>query len=130
MSDKTSDSTDRMVGARILARRRQLGMSQSELAEKLGLSFQQIQKYERGANRVSASTLHRIAAILDEPIEWFFETLRTTEDGRMPAMTPFDNFLTQPDAVEVATLWPGLPPVLRRRMIALMRALNQLDADV
>jgi transcriptional regulator with XRE-family HTH domain len=124
MVDATSDPTDRMVGARILARRRQLGMSQSELAEKLHLSFQQIQKYERGANRVSASTLHRIAAVLDSPIEWFFETLHVAADGGPPLTTPFDAFLALPDASEVAQAWPHIAPPVRRRMLALMRAMT------
>lgn len=100
-------------------------MSQSELAEKLHLSFQQIQKYERGANRVSASTLHRIAGILDAPIEWFFETLHVATDGGPTISTPFDEFLAMPDAAEIAGLWPRLPLSLRRKVVALLRAMIQ-----
>jgi transcriptional regulator with XRE-family HTH domain len=126
MTSQTSDSTDQRVGARILARRRQLGMSQSELAVKLDLSFQQIQKYERGTNRVSASTLHRIAHILDAPLSWFFESLQiATESG--PAATPFDQFLTMADAADVAALWPQLPANLRRKMTALMHAMTEIQ---
>jgi transcriptional regulator with XRE-family HTH domain len=101
-------------------------MSQSELAVKLDLSFQQIQKYERGTNRVSASTLHRIAHILDAPLSWFFESLQiATESG--PAATPFDQFLTMADAADVAALWPQLPANLRRKMTALMHAMTEIQ---
>ena len=58
------------IGARMRARRRQLGLSQSDLAEKLGVSFQQVQKYERGANRVAASTLVTAAAALGVSVGW------------------------------------------------------------
>src|SRR4051812_44088092 len=64
---------DRHVGTAIRLRRRALGMSQDELASRLGLTFQQVQKYERGINRVSASKLHAIAAALKTPIAYFFE---------------------------------------------------------
>lgn len=131
MIDHTPDPTDQRVGARILARRRQLGMSQSELAGRLNLSFQQIQKYERGANRVSASTLHRIANILDAPLAWFFETLHVAADGGPPMATPFDDFLAMPDAAQIAALWPQLSPNLRPRFIALLREISmQQDSTV
>ena len=125
MTEQSWDSTDKRVGARILARRRQLGMSQSELARRLNLSFQQIQKYERGTNRVSASTLHRIAHILDAPLAWFFETLYVATDSGPALSTPFDEFLAMHDVAEIAALWPRLPSDLRRRMIALMRVTIQ-----
>jgi len=61
---------DAAIGARIRARRRQLGLTQSELAERLGVSFQQVQKYEQGANRVAASTLVAAAAALSTTASW------------------------------------------------------------
>lgn len=63
---------DAFVGGRIAWRRAALGLSQAALAQRLGLSFQQVQKYETGANRVSASRLHQIASVLGAPIEAFF----------------------------------------------------------
>lgn len=63
---------DKFVGQRVRARRMMVGLSQEKLGEHLGLTFQQIQKYEKGVNRISASRLHQIAAALDTPIQFFF----------------------------------------------------------
>src|SRR4029077_3697481 len=74
---------DLHVGARIRLRRRMQGVSQEKLADALGLTFQQVQKYERGANRVSASKLYEIPAALRSPISYFFDGLAdpAVEDG-------------------------------------------------
>ena len=97
------DEVDAYVGARIGLRRSALGLSQSALAQQLGISFQQVQKYETGQNRISASRLHRAATVLGTSVETFFppvgtartladdgwETLRlltATVDGRSMAM--------------------------------------------
>ncbi len=69
---KTSDPHDVEVGRRIRARRLSKKMSQTELADQLGLTFQQVQKYEKGTNRVGAGRLKRIAEILDAPITYFY----------------------------------------------------------
>src|SRR5579862_5575580 len=66
---------DLHVGARIRMRRRLQGVSQEKLADALGLTFQQVQKYERGANRVSASKLYEIASALKSPVAYFFDGL-------------------------------------------------------
>ncbi|GBD40879.1 hypothetical protein HRbin39_00251 [bacterium HR39] len=71
------------IGDRIRRRRVELGVTQEELAETLGVSYQQIQKYEAGTNRISAVYLHRIARRLGVPVEWFFEGYG--EEGREPA---------------------------------------------
>lgn len=63
---------DVQVGARLRQRRMYLGMNQGELAALLGLTFQQVQKYESGSNRISAGRLHYIARLLEVPVEWFF----------------------------------------------------------
>lgn len=73
------DPIDVHVGAKIRERRLVLGMSQETLGDRLKISFQQLQKYERGANRVSASTLHRLTQILDAPISYFFDGAPTDE---------------------------------------------------
>ena len=65
--------TDKHVGSRVRMRRLMLGKSQTQLGEALGIAFQQVQKYEKGANRISASRLQEISQILQAPIEFFFE---------------------------------------------------------
>jgi transcriptional regulator with XRE-family HTH domain len=69
------NDVDAHVGSRLRQRRMLLGISQEQLAEMLGLTFQQVQKYERGTNRVSASRLFQLARALDTPITWFFDDM-------------------------------------------------------
>ena len=71
--NKVHSGIDRIVGQRLRWRRRELKLTQEQLGEKLGLTFQQVQKYEKGVNRVSAGTLYEIAQVLDLPISWFFD---------------------------------------------------------
>lgn len=73
MKGRSPNPTDRYVGARVRSRRIMLGMSQEYLGDALGVAFQQVQKYEKGANRISASRLQQIAHILKVPITFFFE---------------------------------------------------------
>jgi transcriptional regulator with XRE-family HTH domain len=75
MSSKQSDPVDRYVGSRVRMRRLMLGMSQEKLGDQLGLTFQQVQKYEKGTNRISASRLQQMSGILNVPIPFFFEGL-------------------------------------------------------
>jgi transcriptional regulator with XRE-family HTH domain len=70
---RTPNQVDAHVGGRMRTRRLLLGISQEELANALGLTFQQVQKYEHGTNRVSASRLFQLSRVLDVPISWFFE---------------------------------------------------------
>ena len=72
---KSSNSTDHHVGARVRMRRLMLDLSQTDLADAIGVSFQQVQKYEKGANRISASRLQQIANVVQVPIPFFFEGL-------------------------------------------------------
>lgn len=75
------DPIDVHVGQRLRARRVMLGLSQEKLAEALGLTFQQIQKYERGSNRISASRLYHLSRVVDAPVSFFFEDLPTADYG-------------------------------------------------
>src|SRR5713226_5149805 len=75
LESRLPNPVDLHVGARIRLRRRMQGVSQEKLADALGLTFQQVQKYERGANRVSASKLYEIAAALHAPVSYFFDGL-------------------------------------------------------
>ena len=73
MGAKDPNEIDRLLGSRVRQRRMQLGMSQELLAEQLGLTVVQVQKYEKGVNRIGASRLHKIAGLLGVPIGTFFE---------------------------------------------------------
>ncbi len=84
MSEKTivraADDVDAFVGSRVRIRRMTLGISQEQLGSALGLTFQQIQKYEKGQNRIGAGRLFRIAQILSVPVQFFYEGLPVTGD--------------------------------------------------
>jgi transcriptional regulator with XRE-family HTH domain len=73
------------VGKRLRLRRTLLGMSQERLGELLGLTFQQVQKYERGVNRIGSSRLFELGQILDVPVSFFFDDMPRTETGGRPA---------------------------------------------
>jgi transcriptional regulator with XRE-family HTH domain len=77
MSAKRSVPTDQEVGRRLRIRRLQLGMSQQSLGTSIGLTFQQVQKYEKGMSRISAGRLHEIARVLEIPISYFFDDMAT-----------------------------------------------------
>jgi len=81
-----ANDADRHVGGRIRERRIMLGLSQQQLAQLIGVTYQQAHKYERGLNRISAGRLYEIAQVLSVPISWFFEGMHTV-DGP-PEMTP------------------------------------------
>lgn len=121
------DTVDVHVGARIRMRRRFLGMTQHALAESLGLTFQQVQKYERGANRVSASRLFDTARALGVGVTYFFEGLADpVEPGATPSEAPprdpAREFLFTAEGSELARLFPRLRSAeVRRRLLELAR---------
>lgn len=80
-----ANAADRHVGARIRERRVMLGLSQQQLAQMIGVTYQQAHKYERGLNRISAGRLYEIAQVLGVPVSWFFEGL--SADGAATEMT-------------------------------------------
>ena len=85
MSARGPTSIDQHVGARLRLRRSLLEMSQSELGEKLGVTFQQVQKYERGANRIGASRLYQFSIILNVSVSYFFADMpKDTETEGVP----------------------------------------------
>jgi transcriptional regulator with XRE-family HTH domain len=134
--ERFPNPVDLHVGARIRLRRRMQGVSQEKLADALGLTFQQVQKYERGANRVSASKLYEIAAALRAPITYFFDGLADPAENELgaPAGTAersVHNFLMTTEGLELAKLFPEIPrgPV-RRRLLDLLRAMtNDEDSE-
>lgn len=111
---------DALVGARIRLRRTSLGMSQEKLGAALGLTFQQVQKYERGANKVGASRLYEMSRVLDVPIGFFFDDLTRNEQdgGRFGPRT--SGFSETPPSFVAAT--GGCVPDLTERAGAPIRA--------
>lgn len=78
---KAADDIDAYVGSRVRLRRMTLNVSQEQLGDELGLTFQQIQKYEKGQNRIGAGRLYRIAQILSVPVSFFYEGLPDASEG-------------------------------------------------
>ncbi|MDP3802845.1 helix-turn-helix domain-containing protein [Brevundimonas sp.] len=122
------DEVDAYVGARIGLRRSALGLSQSALAQQLGISFQQVQKYETGQNRISASRLHRAATVLGTSVETFFppvETARGAADDGWDAL----RFITATaDGRAVATSFPLIEDRdIRKAVARIVRALARDD---
>lgn len=90
MDDKTPDPVDVHVGQRVRARRKMLGYSQTQLGKELGVTFQQVQKYERGTNRIGSSRLFRMATALDVPVSYFFEGAETKLPDYEPILETVD----------------------------------------
>jgi transcriptional regulator with XRE-family HTH domain len=110
--------TELAIGARMRTRRRQLGLSQSELAETLGVSFQQVQKYERGANRVAASTLLAASQALGTTVSWL---VGEESSGREDDEDVF-RALARPGALEILQAFNGIADArARSALLALAR---------
>jgi len=123
---------DRHVGLHIRMRRKALGISQEKLADSLGLTFQQVQKYERGANRVSASKLWEIARALKTNVAYFYEGLEEEMDGASRGFMGENaqEFLLTPEGLELAAIFPRLRRTgLRRKVLDLVRAMVDMEAD-
>lgn len=123
---KTPRPVDIEVGRRIRTRRQALGMSQEKLGEALGITFQQIQKYEKGANRVGASRLAQIADALDVPPAFFFPE---TKAGKGPAPHPHIAILDRPDTIALLDAFAALKADDRRRAIFIVAALGVAMED-
>ena len=126
--ERSPNPIDLHVGGRIRMRRRILGVSQEKLAEALGLTFQQVQKYERGANRVSASKLYEIARTLQAPITYFFEGLADPMGGGADdanSEQAMHDFLMTAEGLELASLFPKVRRGrVRRKLLDLVRAMT------
>ena len=134
VSEQGPAEVDLHVGARIRMRRRFLGMTQQALAASLNLTFQQVQKYERGANRVSASKLYEIARALSVPTPYFFEGLAETgsgaEDEARGAELSIREFLMTTEGQELASLYPRIAAArLRRQVLELVRTIAEDEQD-
>lgn len=133
-SPRSPNPVDSHVGTRIRMRRKMQGISQEKLADALGLTFQQVQKYERGSNRVSASKLYQVARFLGSPVSYFFEGLAdptsaqpgVAEDGPEQFV---HEFLMTSEGLELAANFPKIRQRrVRRKVLDLVRTLAGEDA--
>lgn len=113
-------NVDVHVGKRIRHRRWMIGMTQQQLAEKVGIKFQQIQKYETGMNRVSASRLWDIAQAVDVPVAFFFDGL---EEGQSQQPVEGD-ILADKEALQLVRAYYAMPEAQRRQIFELARVLS------
>ena len=126
MAKKLPNPIDKHVGSRLRMRRKMLGMSQEKLGEALKITFQQVQKYEKGTNRISASRLQHISHILQVSVPFFFEGaphLPGEPSGIGPALSPayVFNFLATSDGLALTKAFMQIKePLLRRRIVKLV----------
>jgi transcriptional regulator with XRE-family HTH domain len=133
MSDERSaNSVDRRLGQRMRARRLEINMSQEQLADILGVTFQQIQKYEKGVNRVAASRLFELSGALGVPVSYFFEGLQAGHPpgvGEEEMETRLLSALATSEGQQLLALFSGIQsPRLRRRVVDLVRVLAEEEA--
>ncbi len=137
MAKKSPNPTDKYVGSRVRMRRLMLEMSQEKLGEKLGLTFQQVQKYEKGTNRIGASRLQQISQILQVPVAFFFEGAPILSEGTKPegvedapSPTYVSDFLATSDGLSLTKAFMRIPdPKLRRRIVDLVQQIAGEDSD-
>lgn len=134
MTPRSPNPVDIHVGSRVRLRRQLLRLSQEKLGDALGVTFQQVQKYERGTNRVGASRLHRMSQILEVPVGFFFEGI--DDDAAPEDLLKDDNtpvvyeFINSTDGVSMATSMSKITdPRVRRRLLELVRALASENED-
>ncbi len=127
MSDeRAANAVDRKLGQRVRVRRLEIGMSQEKLAELLGVTFQQVQKYEKGVNRIAASRLFDISAALDMPVSRFFEGLVGRSGVAEVSKDYIDDALSTPEGAQLMTLFASIKShKVRRRVVELVKALTE-----
>ncbi|WP_225773374.1 helix-turn-helix domain-containing protein [Inquilinus sp. Marseille-Q2685] len=124
------DPVDVHVGARLRQRRTLLGMSQEKLAAAFGVSFQQIQKYERGANRVSASRLHQLTQILNVPVGYFFEGMTDAPQNGSAHPVHDSEMVASRETLELVRAYYRIEDAtVRRRLVDLLRSLGPDAAE-
>jgi transcriptional regulator with XRE-family HTH domain len=138
---KSPNPIDRHVGSRVRMRRVMLGMSQEKLGEALGLTFQQVQKYEKGINRIGASRLQQISRTLDVPPAYFFEGAPSFEPETAPELgaagvaedSPTSyvaDFLSTPEALQLNMAFARIhDPKIRKRIVDLVCSLAGTEAE-
>jgi transcriptional regulator with XRE-family HTH domain len=135
IAKKAPNPTDKHVGSRVRMRRMMLGMSQEKLGDALGLTFQQVQKYEKGTNRIGASRLQQIAQILQVPVSFFFEGAPAAitvgrHEGLSEAPSPayVSDFLATSDGLALTKAFMKIGDAkLRRRIVDLVEQIAGSD---
>ena len=124
MTIKIPNAIDKHVGSRLRMRRMMLHMSQEELGQAFGLTFQQVQKYEKGTNRMGASRLQHAAHILDVPVPFFFEGSpgQQAEDGTAPSQSYVNEFVSSEDGLRLIKAFMRIArTAVRRRIVELVQ---------
>jgi transcriptional regulator with XRE-family HTH domain len=137
MTKKAPNPIDKHVGSRVRMRRMMLGMSQEKLGDALALTFQQVQKYEKGTNRIGASRLQQISHILQVPVAFFFEGAPHLAEGAAvehletaPSPTYVSDFLATSDGLSLTKAFMRIPdPKLRRRIVDLVQQIAGEDTE-
>ena len=133
MAKKAPNPIDKHVGSRVRMRRMMLSMSQEKLGGALGLTFQQVQKYEKGTNRIGASWLQQISLVLQVPVAFFFEGAPTSyqqPEGTTVAPSPtyVSEFLATSDGLALTKAFMRIKEArLRRRIVDLVEEIAELD---
>jgi len=124
---------DKHVGSRVRMRRLMLSMSQGKLGDALGITFQQVQKYEKGANRIGAGRMQQIAHVLQVPVGFFFEgasdgsVLGKSEEGTR-SVALLDDFVSSPEGLRLVQAFLRVEnPEVRRRIVALVQEIASHD---
>lgn len=115
--NKNPHPVDLYVGQRLRERRILLGISQEGLGHTIGLTFQQIQKYERGTNRISASKLYLLSTVLEVPVAYFFEGLKSPA----PSKDDITTILSKREILELAKNYYALPKEVRKQLLILTK---------
>ncbi len=129
MAKKVPNPIDVHVGSRVRIRRLELGLSQEKLGDALGLTFQQVQKYEKGTNRIGASRLQHISGILKVPIACFFEggPSQLKAKGDAPSSAYVSNFIASSDGLALAKAFTQIKNARVRHLIAML--VNEIAGD-
>jgi transcriptional regulator with XRE-family HTH domain len=132
---KAPNQIDRHVGGRVRMRRMMIKMSQEKLGEALGLTFQQVQKYEKGTNRIGASRLQQIAGVLGVPVDFFFsgapQADAPAEGFGEPASPSYEADLLTADGLKLLRAFHVIKDQkVRRRLVDLAQALSGAEASV
>jgi transcriptional regulator with XRE-family HTH domain len=128
---KSPNLTDQHVGSRVRMRRVMLKLSQTDLADGLGVSFQQVQKYEKGANRIGASRLQQISRILQVPVAFFFDAVSQLPPSvaKDQPLTELTEFMATRDGLALAKAFMRIDSMqLRRRLVELVEQIEQSQA--
>jgi len=129
--ERAANAIDRKIGQRVRSRRLEIGMSQERLAELLGITFQQVQKYEKGVNRIAASRLFDIASALQQPVAKFYEGLSARAAGAAESRQSYvDDALATPEGAQLMSVFASIRSQrVRRKVLELVRTLAEEAAE-